>query len=68
MAAAVAATLGLHIWQVDFVSAYLNSVLKHTVYMRIPPGFPGGEGKVCLLRKTLYGMMQGRHVLTAAFA
>ena len=59
ISAAVAAKLGLHIWQVDFVSAYLNSVPEHTVYMHVPPGFQGGEGKVCRLLKTLYGMMQG---------
>ncbi|GLB45566.1 putative reverse transcriptase (RNA-dependent DNA polymerase) [Lyophyllum shimeji] len=59
MTIAIAAQLGMHLWQVDFVSAYLNSVLSHTVYMQVPPGFRGGEGKVCLLLKTLYGMMQG---------
>ncbi|GLB43838.1 putative reverse transcriptase (RNA-dependent DNA polymerase) [Lyophyllum shimeji] len=59
MTIAIAVQLGMHLWQVDFVSAYLNSVLSHMVYMQVPPGFRGGEGKVCLLLKTLYGMMQG---------
>ncbi|KAG5716923.1 hypothetical protein E4T56_gene8533 [Termitomyces sp. T112] len=57
--AAIAVQLNLHIWQVDFVSAYLNSVPEHTVYMQVPPGFQGGEDKVCRLLKTIYGMMQG---------
>lgn len=59
MSAAIAAQEGLEIWQIDFVSAYLNSIPEHKIYMRLPPGFPGGEGKLALLRKTLYGLMQG---------
>ena len=59
MSAAVAAQEGLEIWQVDFISAYLNSIPEHEVYMRLPPGFPGGEGKLARLRKTIYGLMQG---------
>lgn len=59
MSAAVAAREGFEVWQIDFVSAYLNSIPEHEVYMRLPPGFPGGEGKLALLRKTLYGLMQG---------
>lgn len=63
MTAAIAAHLGLHVWQVDFVSAYLNSRLQHTVYMDLPPGLvvQGEEPMVFLLDKTLYGMMQGAY-------
>ena len=61
MTVAVAAALGMHLWQIDFVSAYLNSKLEHTVYMRPPPGFRGGEGKVLHLQKAIYGLMQGGH-------
>jgi hypothetical protein len=44
----------------DVVSAYLNSEMKEVVYMRQPEGFvvPGQEGKVCLMKRSLYGMMQ----------
>lgn len=59
MSAAIAAQDGFEIWQVDFISAYLNSIPEHEVYMRLPPGFSGGEGKLALLRKTIYGLMQG---------
>lgn len=59
MSAAITAQEGLEIWQVDFISAYLNSIPEHEVYMRLPPGFPGGEGKLARLRKTIYGLMQG---------
>jgi hypothetical protein len=63
MTAAIAAQWGLHIWQVGCVSAYLNSHLQHTVYMDLPPGLvvQGEELMVCLLDKTLYGMMQGAY-------
>ncbi|KAG5730746.1 hypothetical protein E4T56_gene3474 [Termitomyces sp. T112] len=56
---ALAAVLNLEIWQVDFVAAYLNSVPEFQIFMEVLPGFPGGEGKVVELLKTLYGLMQG---------
>ena len=59
MSAAIATQESFKIWQVNFVSAYLNSIPEHEVYMRLPPGFPGGEGKLAKLRKTIYGLMQG---------
>ena len=46
MSAAIAAQEGLEIWQVDFISAYLNSIPEHKVYIHLPPVFPGGEGKL----------------------
>lgn len=51
MTVAIAAALEMHIWQVNFISTYLNSILKHKVYMRPPPGFQEREGKVLHLRK-----------------
>ena len=59
MSVAVAAETGLKIWQVDFVLAYLNSIPEHKVYMHLPLGFPGGEGKLARLQKMIYGLMQG---------
>ncbi len=63
MSAAVAAKLDLVLWQVDFVSAYLNSETKEDIYMRQPPGYvvEGQEEKVCKLVHTIYGTMQGGH-------
>jgi hypothetical protein len=51
---------GWVMWAMDVVSAYLNSEMKETVYMRQPEGFavPGEEGKVCLMKRSLYGFMQ----------
>ena len=56
---AVTAMCGLEIWQVDFVSVYLNSVPEFQVYMDVPPGLSGGEGKKVVLLKTLYSLVQG---------
>jgi len=58
---AIAALLGLRLWQVDFVSAFLNSENTFEIYMEQPPCFDEGGDKVWLLLKTLYGMMQGAH-------
>ncbi|GAW03370.1 Gag-Pol polyprotein [Lentinula edodes] len=60
---AIIATLRLSLFQVDFTAAFLNSPISHEVYMRQPDGFikPGDEDKVCKLRKSIYGTMQGSH-------
>jgi hypothetical protein len=44
----------------DVKSVFLNDDLKKEVYVHQPPGFafPGKEGKVLHLRKTLYGLWQ----------
>jgi hypothetical protein len=46
--------------QVDIKSAYLNVLLKETMYMKPPVSVlkPGEEGRVCLLKKALYGLKQ----------
>ncbi|KAF7372191.1 Reverse transcriptase Ty1/copia-type domain-containing protein [Mycena venus] len=51
---------GWVMWAMDVMSVYLNSEMKETVYMRQPEDFvvPGQEGKVCLMKKSLYGFMQ----------
>ena len=46
MSAVLAAQKGYKIWQVDFMSAYLNSIPEHKIYMHLPPGSLGGEGKL----------------------
>ena len=63
MVVAIAAHLGLHLWQIDFVSAYLNSDNKFLVYMEQPPGFvkPGEEDMVNIALKTIYGTMNGAY-------
>ena len=45
---------------IDIKSAYLNALLKETIYMRPPRGVlkPGQEGKILRLLKGLYGLKQ----------
>ena len=41
----------------DAVTAFLNGKLQVEVYMKMPPGYET-PGKVCLLRKAIYGLKQ----------
>jgi len=63
MTAAIAAKLDLRLWCIDFVGAYLNSLIKEDIYMKQPEGFvkPGFEDYVCKLIHTIYGTTQGAH-------
>lgn len=47
--------------QVDVRNAYVKSELKEQVYMRQPYGFEEGDGLVCELKKSLYGLKQAGH-------
>jgi hypothetical protein len=44
--------------QMDVIGAYLWSETKEEVYMVQPCGFDDGTGRVCRIRKSLYGMKQ----------
>jgi hypothetical protein len=59
-AVALAATKRWNIYHMDVRTAFLNGLLKETVFMRQPPGFaqPGQEKLVCKLQKSLYGLKQ----------
>lgn len=58
----IAAIKDLEIHQIDIKGAYLNGKLssKENIYMQQSPGYPdpGNPSKVCLLKKTLYGLKQ----------
>ena len=55
---ALAAQWGLHLYQMDVKTAYLNSLLTEIVYMEQPEGFTEGKDKVCLLQRSVYGLKQ----------
>ncbi|KAL9233094.1 hypothetical protein vseg_008132 [Gypsophila vaccaria] len=56
---AVATIRKWELHQMDVHNAFLHGDLSEEVYMRMPPGFSRGvQGKVCRLRKSLYGLRQ----------
>lgn len=57
---ALAAVFDWDVHQIDIKTAYLNGELDEEIYMDQPKGFtaPGMKGKVCRLRKAIYGLKQ----------
>lgn len=54
----IAAGKGLKMKQFDVKTAFLHGDLKEYIYMKVPKGYDGKEGKVCKLNKSLYGLKQ----------
>ena len=46
--------------QLDVKTAFPHGDLEETIYMQQPPGFvkPGEENKVCLMKRSIYGLKQ----------
>ena len=44
--------------QFDVSTAYLNAPIEETLYVEPPPGFEEPDGKIWLLKKSLYGAKQ----------
>ena len=55
---ALAAVHGWKMRQFDVKGAYLHARLDEEIYMRQPPGFDDGTGRVCRLLRSLYGLKQ----------
>ena len=55
---ALAAFEDMELHQMDVKTAYLNGDLKEEIFMEQPEGFDTGDGKMCRLRKSLYGLKQ----------
>ena len=61
---ALSATLGVDLEHLDFKAAFLNGILEEKVYMCQPDNFvkSGEERKVCLLKRSIYGLKQASRV------
>lgn len=57
---AFAVNRNMHVHQMDVVTAFLYGKLVETIYMKQPEGYvkSGQEDKVCLLKRSLYGLKQ----------
>ena len=67
----LAASYSWPLHQLDVKNAFLNGDLLETIYMDPPPGFRAeGEysGKVCRLRKSLYGLKQSPRAWFSRFS
>lgn len=64
MLLSLATNLDWPLHQLDVKNAFLNGDLEEEVYMDLPPRFDLGKnnGKVCKLKRSLYGLKQSPHV------
>ncbi|CAI7870015.1 unnamed protein product [Closterium sp. NIES-53] len=58
---ALAASLNLKVEELDVCTAFLYGLLMEEVYMRQPPGYDDGRGRVWKLKRTYYGLKQSPH-------
>src|SRR3979411_732953 len=55
---AIAAYFGWQIDHMDVDNAFLESTILEEIFMSIPEGIKGQDGKCCRIRKGLYGLKQ----------
>jgi transposase InsO family protein len=55
---ALGTTHNYDIHQMDVKTAYLNSTLTEDIYMRQPEHYDDGTGRVCKLKRAIYGLKQ----------
>ncbi|CAI7806044.1 unnamed protein product [Closterium sp. NIES-53] len=53
-----AANRGWRIKQMDITTAFLNGIILEELYMLQPEGLDDGSGRVCRLKKAIYGLKQ----------
>lgn len=58
----LAAQYELDIYQMDAITAFLQGELSEEIYMKQPDFYNDGTEKVCLLRKSIYGLKQASRV------
>ena len=66
----LAASYNWDLHQLDIKNVFLYGDLQEEVYMEQPPGFvaQGEIGRVCCLRKSLYGLKQSPHAWFGKFS
>lgn len=61
------AQLGLHYYQFDIATAFLNGVIDEELYLRPPDGLKIEEGHTLRLKRSLYGLKQSPRCWGARF-
>jgi hypothetical protein len=64
---ALAAVNDWDLRQMDVKGAYLHGQISEELYMKQPLGFNDGSGKVCRLRRSMYGLKQAGNVWNQDF-
>jgi hypothetical protein len=59
---ALATKFDMELKGADISQAFLHGKLDETIYMNQPPGFEDGTDRVCLLRRSIYGLRQASRV------
>ncbi|GFW87114.1 retrovirus-related Pol polyprotein from transposon TNT 1-94 [Trichonephila clavipes] len=54
----IAAEERMHLTQFDVSTTFLYGDLEETIFMKQPEGFKDGSGRVCKLKRSLYGLKQ----------
>jgi hypothetical protein len=53
---------GMHLHQMDVSTAFLYGAVDKEIYMKQPPGYEDGSGRVCKLLKSIYGLKQAPRI------
>jgi hypothetical protein len=59
---ALSISMGLKVRHWDVSCAFTNGILEEVIYLESPSGYPIPEGKILLLKKSIYGLKQASRV------